>query len=311
MFHPPQLDRRAWFWLVGGALLLPFTAWQTVIPLAAWLAPVLLMRFARTQRAAIGLALVVLVNCVAQMVAWRNDFFGGPANVMTYSLNVVIGVLFSLGYITDRLLASRLSPLLRTLVFPATVVGVEYLLTLVSPIAAGGSLAYSQPGNLPLLQLASLTGMWGPTFLIAWCAPAVNGWWEEGFELRRARSAVLPFALTLVLALLFGGVRLAFSPQNGGVVRVAALSPQESHFGPMETGSHQLQPGTPAERATARALYARNLDDLIARTRQAADAGAKIVGWPENAVFLLKEDEGAVIDRLGRLAAEADIYLVT
>jgi apolipoprotein N-acyltransferase len=122
---------------------------------------------------------------------------------------------------------------------------------------------------------------------------------------------MLPFALTLVLVLLFGGVRLAFSPQTREVVRVAALSAQEAHFGPMETGSHQLQPGTGAERAAARALYERNLDDLSIRTRQAADAGAKIVGWPENAVFLLKEDEAAVIARLGRLAAEEGIYLVT
>src|SRR5262245_8754640 len=207
---PPQTDRRSWLWLAGGALLLPLMAWQTVVPLAAWLAPVLLMRFARTQRAASGLLMIVLVSCLAQMVAWRNDFFGGPANLATYSINLIVGVLFSLGYIADRLLAPRLSPLLRTLVFPAAVVIVEYLLTLLSPIAAGGSLAYSQPGNLPLLQLAALTGMWGPTFLIVWCAPAVNALWEQGFAVRRARSSVLPFALTLALTLLFGGVRLAF-----------------------------------------------------------------------------------------------------
>jgi hypothetical protein len=55
----------------------------------------------------------------------------------------------------------------------------------------------------------------------------------------------------------------------------------------MEIGSHQLQPGTDAERA-ARLLYDCNLDDLLARTEQAAHAGARIVGWPENAVFALR-----------------------
>jgi apolipoprotein N-acyltransferase len=113
-----------------------------------------------------------------------------------------------------------------------------------------------------------------------------------------------------VLVFLVGGVRLASITKNKEVVRVAALSPQESLFGPMETGSHLLQPGTAAERATARVLYERNLEDLIVRTRQAADAGAQIVGWPENAVFLLKEDEVMVISRLAGLAAEKDIYLV-
>src|SRR4029434_1867837 len=95
MLHASRPVHLSWLWLVAGTLLLPFMAWQAVIPLAAWLAPPLLMRFARTQRAVIGLSVGVLVSCLAQMVAWRNDFFGGPANLATYSINLVVGVLFS------------------------------------------------------------------------------------------------------------------------------------------------------------------------------------------------------------------------
>jgi hypothetical protein len=31
------INRLAWLWLLVGFALLPFTAWQNVIPLAAWL----------------------------------------------------------------------------------------------------------------------------------------------------------------------------------------------------------------------------------------------------------------------------------
>ena len=40
----------SWFWLAAGAVLLPFTAWQTVVPIAVWLAPVFLLRFSRTAK---------------------------------------------------------------------------------------------------------------------------------------------------------------------------------------------------------------------------------------------------------------------
>jgi len=303
-------DRLSWLWLAIGTALLAFTGWQTVIPLAAWLAPIFIMRFARTQRAFVALPVILVASCVATFVAWRNDFFG-PPTLMTYLFIIIVGVLFSLGYMVDRLIATRLSGLLRTLVFPCAVTTVDFLNTLINPLAAGGALAYSQPGQLPIQQIVAVSGMWGLTFLIAWSAAAINTFWESGFAWRGARTSVLPVMLVLLATMLLGSARLAFFPQIGPRVRVAALSPNEALFGPMEVGSHQLQPGTDAERAAARLLYDRNLNDLLTRTEQAAHAGAKIVGWPENAVFALKEDEPAVIARMSALARTQGIYLVS
>ena len=39
-----------WLWLLIGFALLPFTAYRVVIPLAAWIAPVFLLRFERVSR---------------------------------------------------------------------------------------------------------------------------------------------------------------------------------------------------------------------------------------------------------------------
>lgn len=62
---------RSWLWLALGAALLPFSMFQTVPPLAAWLAPVFLMRFARTQRAIVALPLIGLVGYLAALIATR------------------------------------------------------------------------------------------------------------------------------------------------------------------------------------------------------------------------------------------------
>jgi hypothetical protein len=44
-----RTDRLSWLWLLVGSLFLPFAAYQSVIPLAAWLAPVFLLRFVRAR----------------------------------------------------------------------------------------------------------------------------------------------------------------------------------------------------------------------------------------------------------------------
>ena len=48
--------------------------------------------------------------------------------------------------------------------------------------------AYTQYGNLPLLQLLSVTGLWGIDFLMSWLASVVNWAWERGFAWPRVRG---------------------------------------------------------------------------------------------------------------------------
>jgi apolipoprotein N-acyltransferase len=57
-----------------------------------------------------------------------------------------------------------------------------------------GSIPYTQSGNLPLIQLLSLTGLWGITFLIGWFAAVVNWTWEHGISGPRHRHPALLFA---------------------------------------------------------------------------------------------------------------------
>jgi apolipoprotein N-acyltransferase len=64
------------------------------------------------------------------------------------------------------------------LVLPAAWVTTEYLLHLILPLGTFFSVAYTQSMNLPLLQVMSITGLWGVTFLVAWLAGVINYAWE-------------------------------------------------------------------------------------------------------------------------------------
>ncbi len=64
-------DRHSWLWLVVGAALLFFSSLGPSIALAAWLAPVFLLRFVRTQRARVGLPILAVVEALTLAVSWH------------------------------------------------------------------------------------------------------------------------------------------------------------------------------------------------------------------------------------------------
>ena len=265
-------------------MLLPFAQFQTILPLTAWLAPIFLLRFSRTQRALIALPILALAHYLATLVSMRGGLIPGET-LAFYALGGALGVL---PYIADSALARRVPGWGRTLVFPAAAVALDWAFGMTS-LGTLGSVAYSQFGFLSLTQLASVTGIWGIVFLIMWLAPVTNEVWEHGFQWARIRLTVVPLAAVLLLAVLLGGVRLAFFNQTVPTVRVAAVAPDRALW-----DSEQ---------------HARVIDDLMSRTRLEAQAGARIVSWSEAAAFVSKDDEDALIRRAGALAREERIYL--
>jgi len=211
-----------------------------------------------------------------------------------------------------------------TLVFPLAVTTVAYLNGLFDPFTATQTnSAYTQYGNLPLLQLLSVTGLWGITFLMSWIESVVNWAWERGFAWPQVRGGTTLYAGLLALVLLFGGARLALFPAQASTVRIAGISPEAPLFAARERQINQLPSQTlqalffgrltPAERqALAQALAQSSApinDELFAQSREEARAGAKIIVWSEGAAGVLQEDEAAWLSRASALARTTGTYL--
>lgn len=110
------------------------------------------------------------------------------------------------------------------LAFPAAWVSCEYLLNLVSPHGTAASLSYSQLNFLPVLQLASVTGPWGISFLVLLSPAAL----AIGLHLLRTAPKqalrIVGAALgVVVLVLVFGAVRLTQSVE-GRQIRVGLIA---------------------------------------------------------------------------------------
>jgi apolipoprotein N-acyltransferase len=199
-------------------------------------------------------------------------------------------------------------------------VSISLLNALVNPFGAMGNLAYTQYGNLPLLQLLSVTGLWGIDFLMSWLASLVNWAWERGFAWPRVRGGAALYASLLALVLLFGGARLALFSAQGSTVRVAGISPSPALLAAFDkqvlqnnTLVQALYSGTAtqADRQISRQASAPVFDELLALSEAEARAGAKIIVWPEGsgAVTLVQEDEADLLARASTLARTTDTYL--
>jgi apolipoprotein N-acyltransferase len=132
-------------------------------------------------------------------------------------------VAFTLGVLLYRALLRRGAYGWAVVAFPAVRVAFEYLLAISGPHGTFGSLAYTQVELLPVLQLASVTGPWGITFLVLLLPAALAASWQ----LRGARSRALRIVGAAVAAvavvLVFGAVRLAGDP-SGPQVRVGLVA---------------------------------------------------------------------------------------
>ena len=289
---PPEraaTTRRPYLLLVAALPLMPFANGTLSVPAAAWLAPALLLCFVRVRPAARGLALGFVAFYAAWCVQWRGVVrLPWAAFLVAGALLALVGFL---PYVADRLLAHRLRGLKSTLVFPTALVTMEYLFNVSGPNGSWGSLAYTQYGNLPLLQLVSLTGLWGVTFLVGWGA----GTAAYVFDPRRVRAervrAGAAFALVLLAALLYGGARLALPHAGGRALRVATVSPQ------YEKNENYEEP-----------LAAQIQQYLYERSEREALAGAKMILWPEDSFAVWKRDEAATLERARDFARRHGVY---
>jgi apolipoprotein N-acyltransferase len=227
-----------------------------------------------------------------------------------YIFLVVWGIPLVVPYVIDRLLAHRLTGLTATLVFPTAWAATEYVLSR-GLYATWGSAAYSQYGNLALLQILSLTGLWGITFLIGWFAALCNWLWEEGLDSKRARRGAWLCLGTIAVVMLLGGARLALFPPSSQTVRVASISKRKVEPGLSDAVSERMFQGkaTSEDMVVIQRWATAIDDDLLSRAEREIQAGAKIVFWGETNAPVMKEDEAAFVTRGGDLAAKYHVYL--
>lgn len=309
-----MFSAKSLIWLALGGLLHVFGFGLWTIPVAAWLVPLFLLRYTRRASPLAGALGMWPVILIANSLAHSGSTYVMPHGVY-FAVMALVTTLFVLPYLADRLIAPRLPRFFATLVFPLAWVTVETINSLVNPYGTWGSIAYTQYGNLPLMQLVSVTGIAGITFLICWFGSVVNWAWEASFNWMTIKRGVLIFAGVWSLIMLGGGARLAFAPSDVKAIRVAAIG-TPGHIYTTESVGQTITPiiDDPQLSAEAREknlqTFSKVQDWYLDNARREARAGAKIISWPEAALFVLDKDEPAFLQRAKQLARQEQVYLL-
>lgn len=301
----PLEDRWSYLWLALGTVLTVFSTGQWTVPVITWLGSIFVLRFMRSQRALRGYVLVWLTNLVAVSIAWW-PILGYGSTLPFFLITMAISTLLigALPFLLDRLFVPRLPGISSTLVYPLSVTALEFLTISGNPMGSIGAQAYTQFNSPVLMQMVSITGMWGITFLIAWFASMLNFAWERSFEWQKVGRGVALFFLIMFGVLMYGNIRLVFPRQEFGTLRVHGLIAVD--------GREMLPAFKRAQQESwdsYRRLSAEVQERYLEGTMREAQRGAELIVWPENAVWLGAEDEAALLSRAGRLAAAEGVYL--
>jgi apolipoprotein N-acyltransferase len=147
-------------WLALGTVLMYFSNWNWAFPAATWLFSVFLLRFSRTQKIGSGLPTLCSASIIVGVSSmWKLLAVDAIPPSFRVVSGIAVGVIFFIPFLADRLLVSKVPGRVATLVFPCSWTALEYLKSLGS--GSWGALAYTQYGDLPLMQLVSITGIWG------------------------------------------------------------------------------------------------------------------------------------------------------
>ena len=134
--------------LLVGSLLVGFSMGRWLAPLAAWIGPVLIMRYARDHKVGRGFLLILVAYTLAFLIGFGGIWasFGlGP--LFAPILAVFYGFLWSLPYLADRLVSPRLRGFSSTLVYPLAATTIEFLNIHTNPVGTWGMTGFTQYGN--------------------------------------------------------------------------------------------------------------------------------------------------------------------
>ncbi|GLZ75764.1 apolipoprotein N-acyltransferase [Actinorhabdospora filicis] len=205
-------------------------------------------------------------------------------------LLIVPAIVLALAVWLFRTLALRGRLIAAALSVPAIWVSLEYLVRLFAPHGAYWSLAYTQADLLPVVQTASVAGVWGVSFLLLAVPSAVAAALVPG---RRYLAPAVLAALLLVLPLGLGALRLVTSDEPRGP-KVASVALPGPHIEDDYDGPQGVQ---------GVAGYLGALPGLAA-------AGAEIAVFPEKLFLVPEADAPGFLARWGAAAKDNRIGVV-
>src|ERR1700722_1862610 len=194
-----------------------------------WFFPLPLLLFALRSRWWMAALTTVAAMMLGNLNLWGYlvNRLGLPVSAWV-EIFLVASIAFAAGVLLFRALVLRGAVWSGLLALPALWVTCEYLRNLTTPHGTAGSFAYSQLKFLPFLQLASVTGPWGMSFVLLLLPAAIAiGLHMRQTSPKRALQVAGAGVGVVAAVLVFGSVRLALPQRQTQLIKVGLITSDE------------------------------------------------------------------------------------
>ena len=180
-----------------------------------WFAPVPVIAIAPQLGRLTAFLLAVLAWFVGALNQW--DYFKREVELPLWLIVVALlapAIVFGLGVLRTRAFLRRGWLFAAALYFPVYWVTYEYFAEIASPHSTFGNLGYTQMNCLPLIQIASITGIWSISFTVFLFAATIAALISNAGKPRQRRALAVTVGVVLCAIFLFGEWRLNSNPSD-------------------------------------------------------------------------------------------------
>lgn len=297
-------------YLLTATILFIFTRTTTFVPVAIFVAPILFLRFTHSEKKIKSIVLIILGFVVAiQVSLWglfKTDLDNSTfITIMSLISNIILALILVTPYVLERLLYQKFKSFKSTFILPVCAVTIYFLNSIYGPMKGTAIFyAFAQYGNIPFLQVLSLTGLWGSVFLILWTVSVINWVIEKKFEIGIIKNGLITYVVIMVLIFIYGGLKTSplFYEYEGKTVRVAGiLLPKEIN---------KNRPGSlKVFNDRSFSNFNKYINLLEKQVKLAKAAGAKFAVFQEYYILIEKINEDKLLSELKRIAKQNEIYI--
>ena len=191
-----------------------------------WLAPIPVLWLSPRLSASSAFLIAAFAFALGSLNEWAYLALVVPLWVTT--LNTVgPACVFGLAVLLFRSRIQKGHAVQAALIVPVFWVAYEYLSEAISVHGTIGNLSYSQMNFLPILQIASVTGIWGISFSILLFAAAMAALAGTAIA-KQKRILAIGLVVYLICVLGYGQWRLATAPKNSPTIKVGIIASDDS-----------------------------------------------------------------------------------
>ena len=259
-----------------------------------WIAPIPVLYISLIVKPRQAFVIAFLAYLIGRM-SWFSYLKTVMPVVPAVLFTVLLPLIFALIILATRKIVLKSQHWFSVFAYPVLFTAFEYTVFIFSRDGTAASIGYTQSNYLFLIQIASLTGLLGISFLISFIPSCI----VLAYYFKKSRKTVFTLVFLLILLLgdsiIYSLIRLG-KPTEGKTLNVGMVALDERSY----KGIYQ---NDPAVKLKVAELYLQEVSKL-------ADQGAEIILIPEKVIFVNDSTIKDILNKFTDLAISRHIQIV-